>query len=262
MRTPDRTTGLVGLLLALLLGAAYAVSSASGGDPAPTPGPGVSRSAPGPGPAPALPTPGGGTPRADVPRPGVAYPVRKVGPLVADRSVLVNGRGAAELRYRRAAHNGTRLHFICTGCDAGTWLVGLPGGDPVGAGPLADPADVIAALDTVAPGPASSLLVKAPASALWTVTLTPFDAVPVHEQTFGSLGDDVVAVSARSDLQITCGGAASVRTLARPRGAAEYAVVQLRQEDDPGTWPVAAPTGSDLLILTVSCPGRWTLTMP
>ena len=94
------------------------------------------------------------------------------------------------------------------------------------------------------------------------MTLTPFDAVPVHEQTFDALGDDVVAVRARSALQIRCGGAVAVRTLARKVAADDYAVLQLREEDDPGTWGVTAPEGGDLLIMTVSCPGRWTVTVP
>lgn len=250
---PGRTTVLVGLLLAVLLVVAYAVVSFTPTPPRPEP-----KLAPTP-PFPTVQTQGA---RPGTPTPGVDYPVRKVGALDGDRSVLVNSRGNAELRYRRAPHNGTRLHFICTGCDADTWLVELPGGSPVGGGPLADPDDVIWALDTVAPGASSGLLVKASAGSLWTVTLTPFDVVPVHEQTFGTLGVDVVAVRARTDLQITCGGAASVRTLARRDGADEYTVVQLRQEDDPGTWGVSAPTGSDLIILMVSCPGRWTVTVP
>jgi hypothetical protein len=188
--------------------------------------------------------------------------VRRIGALEADRSVLTNGNGNAELRYRRAEANGTRLHFICTGCDTDTWLVELPRGTPVDGGPLANPADLTWAVDTVALGDATSLLVRAPAAASWTVTLTPFDAIPVHEQTFDTLGDDVVAVRARADLQLTCGGASFVRTLARERGATEYDVVQLGQDDDPGTQRVSAPPGSDLLILMVSCPGRWTVTLP
>lgn len=202
------------------------------------------------------------TPSASVapPRQGSGYPVRRLGAL-SDRSVLANGRGQADLRYSRAPHNGTRLHFICTGCDADTWLVEWPRGAAVGGGPLADPADATWAIDTVQVGTATSLLVKAPAAARWTVTLTPFDLVPVHEQTFDALGDDVVAVRARADLTIRCGGAAFVRTLARASGESEYGVVQLQQRDDAGTWPVSAPTGTDLMIMMVSCPGRWTVTL-
>jgi hypothetical protein len=118
---------------------------------------------------------------------------------------------------------------------------------------------VTGALDTVEPGDATSLLVRAPPTAGWTVTLTPFDAVPVHEQTFDGLGEDVVAVRARADLQLTCGGAASVRTLGRGPGAREYTAVQLRQEDQPGRWSVSAPAGDGLLILVVACPGRVTV---
>jgi hypothetical protein len=256
MREPAhsrRTTVLVGLLLALLLAVAYAVVSFSGAAPEPRPDP---------APLPPFPTVPSPTPPPDTPKAGARYPVHRVHALDRGRSALVNGRGDADLRYRRAPHNGTRLHFICTGCDADTWLVEQPRGNPVGGGPLADPADVIWAVDTVQPGGTTDLLVKAPASARWTVTLTPFDAVPVHQQTFDALGDDVVAVRARADLQVRCGGAAFVRTLAREAGAAEYTVVQLRQEDDPGTWPVTAPTGSDLMIMMVSCPGRWTVTLP
>jgi hypothetical protein len=251
---PARTSLLVGLLMALLLAVASGVVGSVGSPP----GPPVQS----PRPAPPAPTRPAQAPRTGTPTPGTGYPVRKVGALVADRSVLVNARGAAELRYRRAAHNGTRLHFICTGCDADTWLVELPPGNPVGGGPLTDPADVIWALDTAASGAGSSLLVKAPASALWTVTLTPFDAVPVHEQTFGSLGDDVVAVSARSDLRITCGSASVVRTLSRRSDAGEYAMSALLQEDDPGTFPVPGPLGTGPTIMTVSCRGRWTVTFP
>ena len=252
---PRRTTVLVGLLLAVLLAVAYAVVASVGPPSVPRPEP-----APLP-PLSTTPTPPP-TPPPGTPRSGAGYPLRSVGRLVEDRSVLVNGRGNADLRYRRAPGNGTRLHFICTGCGPDTWLVEEPRGNPVGGGALADPADVTWAVDTVALGDATSLLVKAPSRASWTVTLTPFDAVPVHEVTFDALGDDVVAVRARSDLQIRCGGAAFVRTLARAAGEDEYGVVQLRQEDDPGTWPVSAPTGSDLMIMMVSCPGRWTVTVP
>ncbi|GAB2574073.1 hypothetical protein [Microlunatus antarcticus] len=259
MNRPARTTPLVGLLLALLLAVASGVVALVGRPP----GPPV-QSPQSPPPAPTTPSP---APRTDVPTPGAAYPVRKVGALDADRSVLVNARGAADLRYRRAPHNGTRLHFICTGCDADTWLVELPGGTPVGGGPLPDPADVIWALDTVAPdtvapSTGSGLLVRAPASALWTVTLTPFDAVPVHEQTFGSLGDDVVAVSARSDLRLTCGSASVVRTLSRRSATGEYAEGAREQRDDPGTFPVPGPLGTDPTILAVSCRGRWSVSFP
>lgn len=253
---PGRSTLVVGLLLALLLAVAYAITSWSAAGPEPTTAPAT------PAPVPPVPPVASQTPSPDTPTRGAGYPVRKVGSLERDRSVLVNGLGNADLRYERAPHNGTRLHFICRGCDDDTWLVEQPRGNAVGGGPLADPADVTWALDTVQPGGTTDLLVRAPAGAGWTVTLTPFDAVPVHEQTFDALGDDVVAVRARTDLQVRCGGAAIVSTLARETGATDYAVVQLRQEDDPGTWPVTAPTGSDLMILMVSCPGRWTVTVP
>lgn len=252
---PRRTTVLVGLLLAVLLAVAYAVVASVGPPSVPRPEP-----APLP-PLSTTPTPPP-TPPPGTPRSGAGYPLRSVGRLVEDRSVLVNGRGNADLRYRRAPGNGTRLHFICTGCGPDTWLVEQPSGNPVGGGPLADPADVTWAVDTVALGGATDLLVQAPARARWTVTLTPFDAVPVHEQTFDALGDDVVAVRARSDLELRCGGPSFVRTFARVAGEDEYAVVQLRQSDDPGTWRVSAPTGSDLMIMIVSCPGRWTVTVP
>lgn len=256
---PRRTTVLVGLLLALLLAIAYAVTSATTTVPQQLPAP--IPTATGFPTIPSFPTIPRQTAPPGTPQRGADYPVRQVGAL-DDRSAIVNGRGNADLRYRRAPRNGTRLHVICTGCDAHTWLVEQPRGNPVGGGPLTDPSDVTWAIDTVQPGDATSLLVKAPARARWTVTLTPFDLLPVHEQTFDALGDDVVAVRARADLQIRCGGAAFVRTLARTSRAAEYTVVQLRQEDDPGSWPVTAPTGSDLMIMMVSCPGRWTVTVP
>jgi hypothetical protein len=105
-----RTTVLVGLLLVLLLVAAYAVVSAVGRPPEPP------RHADPPTVGPVNPpVVGAQTSPADPPRPGAGYPVRTVGTLEDDRSVLVDGRGNAELRYRRAPHNGTRLHVICTG---------------------------------------------------------------------------------------------------------------------------------------------------
>jgi hypothetical protein len=253
---PRRTTALVGLGLALLLAVAYAVVSWSSPDPPPRAGPAPVP----PFPTVVTPTPAP-TPAPHPPRRGSAYPVRRLGALT-DRSVIVDGRGNADLHYRRARGNGTRLHFICTGCDTDTWLVEWPRGTPVGGGPLTEPSDTTWAVDTVALGDATSLLVQAPARARWILTLTPFDVIPIHEQTFDALDDDVIAVRAAGDLRLTCGGAVFVRTLARPAGADEYAVVQLRQDDQAGTWPVNAPTGTDLLVLMVSCAGRWTVTVP
>lgn len=177
---PGRTTVLVGLLLSLLLAVAYAITSRTGT---------LTEPRAEPAPLPPFPTVASQTPPPATPQPGADHPVRKVGALEDDRSVLLNGRGNADLRYRRAPRNGTRVHFICTGCDADTWLVEQPRGNPVGGGALADPADVIGAVDTVEPVGTTNLLVKAPPRARWTVTLTPFDAVPVHEQTFDALGD-------------------------------------------------------------------------
>ena len=249
---PARTTVLLGLLVALLLAVAYAVTARTAGlrDPAPTP-----TVAPPPFPAAPVRTPPPGTPAL-----GAGYPVRAVGTLDDDRSVLLNGRGNVDLRYRRAPHNGTRVHFICTGCDDDTWLVEHPRGYPVGGGPLRDPSDVTWAVDTVGPGRTTDLLVKAPAQARWTVTLTPFDAIPVHEQTFDTLGDDVVAVRSRGELRLRCEGALFLENLARGVLDVEYVVVEVREEDQPGRWPVAAATETDLTILMVSCPGRWTIT--
>jgi hypothetical protein len=249
---PARTTVLVGLLLALLLVVAYAVSRWAGTVPEPAATPTAT--------GPPFPTAPSQTPPPGTPTTGADYPVRKVGALRDDRSLLLNGRGNADLRYRRAPHNGTRLHFICTGCDTDTWLVEQPRGYPVGGGPLRDPADVTWALDTVGPGRTTDLLVRAPAGARWTVTLTPFDAIPVHERTFDTLGDDVVAVRSRGDLRLSCGGALFLENLARGTLDVEYVVVEVREQDQPGRWPVAAPTETDLTILMVSCPGRWTIT--
>ncbi|WP_139209848.1 hypothetical protein [Microlunatus flavus] len=203
---------------------------------------------------------------APPPRPGPAYPVRRVGTL-GDRSALVSGRGDAQLRYTRAPGNGTRLHFICTGCDARTWLVEWPRGTAVGGGPLADPTAVTATLDTSVGergvrGRATRLVVAAPAHAEWTVTLTPFDVVPLHEATFDGLGDDVVAVRARGDLALRCGAAGSFRVLARPARAAEYVDGGVRRTGATGTSAVPAVRGTDRLVVEVACPGRWTLTLP
>ena len=175
MTPATRTTVLLGVLLAVLLVAAYAVVSFVGESADPGRSRLLGAAGVDPQPFPSVGTP---TPPPDTPRSGAGYPVRNVGRLMADRSVLVNGRGNADLRYRRAPGNGTRLHFICTGCGRDTWLVEQPRGNPVGGGPLADPADVTWAVDTVALGDRTSLLVKAASDARWTVTLTPFDAVP------------------------------------------------------------------------------------
>ena len=251
---PRRTTVLLGIGLALLLAIAYTVTARTGSVPEPVPVPAATVAPP------PFPTASSQTPPPGTPTTGADYPVRKVGALEDDRSVLLNGRGNADLRYHRAPHNGTRLHFICTGCDAHTWLVEQPRGYPVGGGPLRDPADVTWAVDTVALGRTTDLLVKAPARARWTVTLTPFDAIPVHEQTFDALGDDVVAVRSRGDLRLSCGGALYLENLARGTLDVDYVVVEVREQDQPGRWPVALPTETDLTILMVSCPGRWTIT--
>jgi len=265
---PGRTTVLVGLALALVLALAYAVTRLGPQVHSPAPPP---RPVPSPATAtPVAPDPGS-TAAPAVPRPGRAYPLRDLGAL-HDRSALVPGRGPADLRYARAPGNGTRLHFICTGCDADTWLVELPRGVPVGGGPLPDPSDATGALDTGtpdpvdtrpgAPGRRTDLLVRAPAGSSWTVTLTPFDAVPLHEQTFDALDDDVVAVRARGDLELACGGPLVARTLARLPGEREYVVGRVQRHDAAGTYPVAAPAGTDRMVVVVACAGRWTLTLP
>src|SRR4051794_8678821 len=105
---PRRITVLVGLALALLLAVAYAVASWSTAEPGPRAGP----APPPPFPTVAAPTP---TRTPHTPEQGSAYPVRRLGAL-SDRSVIVDGHANADLRYRRAPGNGTRVHFICTGC--------------------------------------------------------------------------------------------------------------------------------------------------
>lgn len=256
-RVPDgtRTTVLVGLLLGTLLLVGAVVAPVLDGDdptvPAPAPAAATGSS---------VPSPSTTSPARMVPRPG-AVPVQRLGRL-GERSRIVSGRGGAELRYVRAPRNGTRLHFICTGCDATTRLVGRPSDAVVGGGPPADPTDVTVVLDAaVEPGRPSRLVVDAPAAAEWTVTLTPFDVVPVHVATFDGLGDDVVAVRARGDLRLTCVGESTVRTLARARGAAEYAVGETVRHPG-GTVEVPAPMGTDHVVVVVGCAGRWTLTLP
>ncbi len=262
---PGRTTALVGVALAVVLVLAYAVVSRVARTDAPPPLP-VVTVAPGPSsalPAPPTPspTPTAPTPATAVPRRGKAYPVRELGAL-GETSVLASGLGNADLRYRRAPGNGTRVHFICTGCDADTWVVEVPPGAPVAGGPLPDPADATGAVDTDEPGRTTDLLVRARGGASWTLTLTPFDLVPLHEQTFDALDDDVVAVRTRGDLRLTCPGPFSARTFARSRGVAEYAVGQVLRHDAGGTVPLPAPRGTDRMLVAVSCPGRWTLALP
>lgn len=262
---PRRTTALVGALLALLLVGGWVGSSglraarshevpapAVAATPSPTQNPTQS------------PTRAQAT---EPPRPGRAYPVRDLGPL-GDRSRLVTLHGNAELRYGRAPGGATRLHFICTGCDADTWLLARVDGRAAGPGRLDDPTYVTAPLDTAtADGAArgsagqSRLLVKAPATAEWTVTLTPFDEIPVHAAGFDSLGDDVVAVRAPGPLLVSCPGPSRVTVLARASGTAAYAVVS-DERPDGGAQEVAPVAGADRRVLAVTCGGRWTLTVP
>lgn len=174
--------------------------------------------------------------------------------------MITSGSGTVVLRYARAPHDATRVHVICTGCDAATWLVELSRGQPVAAdGPLADPADATGVTDTVDPGPHSDLLVRAASGASWTVTLTPFDQIPVHRESFVALDADVVAVRTTADLRLTCGNAFSYRTFARERRGAEYDVVELGGDDRGGTAVLRAASGTDLLVLDVRCPGRWSV---
>ena len=248
-RRARRSTALSGILLALLLVGGAVLSRAAGPDD----GPAATSPVPTRPATSARPTP-------VPPRPGPAYAVRDVGAL-DDRTRIVSGEGDAELRYGRSRAQATRVHLICTGCDADTWLVEVPGGAVPGPGPLADPSDATGVLDAAAPGGTSRLLVRAAAGAEWTVTLTPFDAVPVHREGFDGLGEDVVAVRARGEVRLTCSDGPWVRTLARPAGQAEYAVVQTLRADVGGTYPLRVPAGADLLVLQVACTGRWTLTL-
>ena len=263
---PTRTTVLVAVALAVLLLVAYAVTSgrerpASSPTTAPSPGPTAGATA-APSPDPSLPQLPDPTPPAGMPRPGRDTPVRSLGSLTG-RSVLASGHGTVDLRYARAAHNATRVHFICTGCDDRTWLVELPRGYPVARyGPLADPNDATGVTDTVDLHDRTDLLVRAPARAAWAVTLTPFDEIPVHRETFTALDDDVVAVRAVGALTLTCGGEHSYRTFAREAGSAEYDAHELGGADRAGTATLTPGAGTDLLVLDVRCHGRWTVTVP
>lgn len=260
---PRRTTALVGALLALLLVGGW-VGSARLRDarPGEAPGPVVAQApSASPTPSPA------GAQATGPPRPGRAYPVRDLGPL-GGRSRIVTLRGNAELRYGRAPGGATRVHFICTGCDADTWLSTPGGAGAAGPGRLDDPAYATAALDTAPTTRAgrgsagrSRLLVKAPSTAEWTVTLTPFDEVPVHTAGFDSLGDDVVAVRAEGPLLVTCPGPSRLTVLARPSRTAAYAVVS-DERHGGGPQEVAPAAGADVRVLVVTCGGRWTLTVP
>jgi hypothetical protein len=257
-RRARRSTALSGVLLALLLLGGALVSRAAGPDDGPTatspasvpvapPGAATPSSTPAPGPSVA-------------PRPGPAYAVREVGGL-GGRTRIVSGRGAAEVRWARTPGQATRFHLICTGCDAGTWLVEWPRGPVPGPGPLPDPSGATGVLDVAAPGRTSRLLVRAATGAEWTLTLTPFDAVPVHREGFDGLGEDVVAVRAASGVRLTCADGPRVRTLARPAGRPEYAVVETVHGEGGGTSALRVPAGADLLVLQVGCSGRWTVTL-
>lgn len=250
-RRARRTTAVSGVLLALLLVGGAVVSRVA------TPADGPTATSPGPT------TPGSpaAQPPAPVePKPGPAYAVREVGPL-DDRTRIVSGSGDAVLRYARTRGQATRFHLICTGCDADTWVVELPGGPVPGPGPLPDPSAATGIVDATRPGRTSRLLVHAAADASWMVTLTPFDVVPVHREGFDGLGDDVVAVRARGQVSLRCDDGPRLRTLARPAGQAEYAVVETVRGDVGGTYALRVPEGADLLVLQVSCTGRWTLTL-
>ena len=261
---PRRTTALVGALLALRLGGGGVGSSRLGSaGTGEVPAPAVVRT---PTPTPTR-TPSPTATRAAAPRPGRAYPVHDLGPL-GDRSRLVTLRGNAELRYGRASGGATRVHFICTGCDADTWLSTPVDGGSAGPGRLDDPSYATAALDTASADRAgrgsaarSRLLVKALPTAEWTVTLTPFDEVPVHTTGFDSLGDDVVAVGVPGPLLVSCPGPSRVTVLARAPRTAAYAVVS-DERHEGGPQEVAPVSGAAVRVLAVTCGGRWSLTVP
>ena len=256
---PQRTTVLVGVLLAVLLalGSAVVAHLGSRAPQRPPTGSGIVRPR-----SPSSPSTGSGSVPSSTPAPpraGRGDPVRVLGPL-RGRSAVVPGRGGTVLRYARVPHEGTRLHFICRGCDAGTWLVEVLRDVAVpGPGPLADPAELTAVVDVDQPGATTDLLVAAAPGSDWTVTLTPFSELPVHTAAFDALDHDVVAVRAGRGLDLTCGGALRYRTLARGPGEREYRVLEAGADDAPGTRAVSAGRGTDLLVLDVACPGRWSV---
>lgn len=204
--------------------------------------------------------PGRQTPPPDTPRPGTGYPVRPIGPLAAT-ATTVRGQGQTEVRYARRPSNGTAVHFTCPDCGPDTWLVETSRPWALSGGPLPTPADYTYVTDTVDLTDRNSLLVKAPAAAEWTLTLTPFDGLPLHDATVTERDGAVLRLRLTQPAELHCNAAAFAKTFTRPPGQAEYETQLLLQTDGPETSKISAPRNGDLLVAVIDCPGEWTLVL-
>lgn len=204
--------------------------------------------------------PGRQTPPPDTPVPGSGYPVRTLGQLPA-KATTVTGQGQAEVRYARRPSNGTAVHFTCSGCGPNTWLVETSRPWPLSGGPLPTPTDYTYMADTVDLVTKNSILVRADTRAAWTLTLTPFDALPLKSTTVTENGGAVLRLQLTQPAQLQCNGAAWAKTFSRPPGQAEYGVELVMQTDGPETSKISAPDEGDLLVATIDCPGDWTLVL-
>lgn len=203
------------------------------------------------------------TPRTnptDTPTPGKSFPVRSLGQIPA-AGVSLSGRGSNELRYVRVPANPTRVVFDCPTCTQKTWLVDLARPHPLGGGPLTDPTHHVDVVDYVDPAPRNSLLVKVPARAAWTLTLTPFDALPIRTADVTDRDTAFVRVRTTQPMTLRCPPRSFVKTFTRPAGTSEYDVNRVISEETDDEVTVEPPGGTGLVVLLIACDGPWTLTV-
>lgn len=214
-------------------------------------------------PATPLPDPTGWAPPprtnpTDTPTPGADYPVRSLGQ-IPPAGKTISGRGNAELRYVRVPANANRIVFTCPTCTQKTWLVDVARPHPLGGGPLADPTHHVDVVDYIDPGPRNSLLVKVRTGAAWTLTLTPFDGLPLQTSTVTERDTAVVRVRTTRPMTLRCAPPSFVKTFTRPPGEPEYEVHWVISEDTKDEVTVEPPEGTDQVVLLISCHGAWTL---
>lgn len=201
------------------------------------------------------------TPRTnptDTPTPGPGFPTRSLGRIPAG-GLSVSGRGSSELRYVRVPANPTRVVFDCPACTQKTWLVDVARPHPLGGGPLRDPTHHVDVVDYIDPGPRNSLLVQVRAGAAWTLTLTPFDALPVRTADVVDRDTAFVRVRTTQPMVLRCAPSSFVKTFTRPAGEPEYDVDWVISEDTDDEVTVRPPEGTDLVVLLIACHGPWTL---
>ncbi len=196
----------------------------------------------------------------DTPTPGKDFPVRSLGTIPVG-GLSVSGRGSSELRYVRVPANPTRVVFTCPTCTRKTWLVDVARPHPLGGGPLADPTHHVDVVDYTDPEPRNSLLVKVPGEASWTLSLTPFDALPVRTATVAEQDTAFVRVRTTRPMTLRCPPRSFVKTFTRPAGADEYDVDRVISEETEDAVTIGPPEGTDLVVLLIACDGPWTLSV-